>query len=244
MPEHAAAPGRGFDSAPHWLARPSVTCNRIAPMTAIVTAAPRKSLARCGGGSWGLPKPGIVDRSLLSCRSCRRPTRVGSLRGLILGGFPREHCQEPHAAHPCLGACGAYPPAPSVSLVWRSRRIGPARNTVSNVDVISRPAATTTSPPARPVSTTEKSVKEPGQPRKPGLATGDGVTASHSLTVPERCTTLLRRTLPCPNWRIMLASTQARRWSGAITGQDTQADVRDRRSPAESGSVSAARLVP
>ena len=43
----------------------------------------------------------------------------------------------------------------------------------------------------------EKSVKEPGQLRKPGLATGDGVTASHSLTVPERCTTLLRRTLPC-----------------------------------------------
>ena len=82
------APARGFSFTWHRLARTLVISKRIAPMTASVTTAPRKSLALCGRGSGGSLKPPILESSLSSFRSSRRSMRAALPRDLIPGWFP------------------------------------------------------------------------------------------------------------------------------------------------------------
>src|SRR5215470_14898853 len=88
MPAQVPGPARGFSCALHGLARELVTCRRMTPVIASVAAAPRKSLARCGGGLCSSSKARAVNGSWGACAGYRRLMRADLRDELILRWIP------------------------------------------------------------------------------------------------------------------------------------------------------------
>src|SRR5215471_19707096 len=90
MPAQVPGPAGSFSCALHGLARELVTCRRMTPAIASVAAAPRKSLAGCGGGLPNSSKARAVNGSRLGCGRSRRPMRARLLCGLMLRWIPAQ----------------------------------------------------------------------------------------------------------------------------------------------------------
>jgi hypothetical protein len=167
--------------ARHRLARPSVTCKRVAPMIASVTIAPRTSLAMCRGGLQGSPKLLTAARSLVSCRNCRRSQRAALPRDLTLRWIPRRRWQEPHPRTPSRSAGSEKTAARVTARVAISVAVQ-RRATQSSQD---RPRMLVQLEPIRTVATRAANAVGPcGPPGRPA-APGGSVTAEVTVTRPN-----------------------------------------------------------